>query len=1192
MKRLVITSVFALCGCVRQLPPELLVQCEEDADCPGDLVCVAELETCLTPGAAAGRTCGDGIVARDGSEQCDDGAQNADLPGACRTSCTLGLCGDGIVDPDEECDDGNQDDEDPCLTTCEQNRCGDGVAELAGASEECDDGNAILNDHCLPGCALNVCGDGVVDELDEACDDGNDTDGDGCRNDCGVNVCGDGVLWAGVEVCDEGDTASGDGCRGDCRKLEVCGDRELDAGEECDDGNLNPVDGCDACADVIWRRRVVTGASSPAQPALDVPLPGLRCLEGAGPTSLLLQAGCLVYRFDTVARTLEQVAGASECGFAGDGGPATAALLDDPAGMAVDAQGRVYLADRGNHRVRRVELDGTINTIAGDGVAGFAGDGGPAASARLSSPSDVSLDPAGLILIADTGNNRVRVIDLDGRVRTLIGTGANANSGDGGLASAAAIAAPEFVHARPSGGVFVGADTVHLRLVGTNGADALVQALPSYFHSTGCLPTGAGDDVWTTSFGGHGSNFYSAFDVTGATVGSGQLPYGSWPAPLGYVDGDHVYLAHDGLLMTLSGALAAGSKGTTAVVPGTAATSFDLQVADLEPLDDGALVIADEVHQRLVFLDADGLVTLVIGGSEVAQSGEVVGPRGLARDTGSGLFYGDTINRIWRMASAGETPTLVETRPRIPNYVPYGTVGGMASVPGGGYVVTDKDLGTAGVYGTVHLAGDCFPDIVMRDDGIAVFSDSCTDTVRAAIAVDSAPYLAGTGTAGFNGDGVATTRQLNNPSALATDGSAIFISDAGNGRLRRLDPDGTLTTIAGPGTTTIMQGRRLGDVSFANVRRMAWVDGGLLVATASHVVRIRAPFDPDSRVEPVAGAFDDPGLGVGEAALLNGAIAAVPLDVDAVLVAQGRRVAFVDLATPAALPAAGILDGFGPLADPFVTGAVSARYAALANRLSAVTGNHGSFIYADEGDHSLWQLDASGARDQWTVGKLAGLGAGFADGALADARFDAPSGVALTDDATTLYVADATHHVIRKVDLVAEQVETIAGARGIAGFYGDGGHALDALFDTPRALAVHADGTLFVLDAGNRRVRSIAPDGTVSTVLGDGTASSTGEGAPARTFPIDDPRGLALDDVGNLYVTAHDVVRVVLAPDDGPPTGESAVHTIFGRAPRTDYPERVVRCLAAPAVLATGRVVVADACNGLVLELTLEDASP
>ena len=107
----------------------------------------------------------------------------------------------------------------------------------------------------------------------------------------------------------------------------------------------------------------------------------------------------------------------------GDHGPATSALLSRPTGVALDKEGNLYIADRNNHRVRKVNAEGIITTIAGMADEGFSGDEGPATSAQLDSPSGVAVDEGGYIFIADTGNNRIRQIDPDGLITTLAGGG-------------------------------------------------------------------------------------------------------------------------------------------------------------------------------------------------------------------------------------------------------------------------------------------------------------------------------------------------------------------------------------------------------------------------------------------------------------------------------------------------------------------------------------------------------------------------------------------------------------------------------------------------------------------------------------------------------------------------------------------------------------------------------------------------
>lgn len=132
--------------------------------------------------------------------------------------------------------------------------------------------------------------------------------------------------------------------------------------------------------------------------------------------------------------TITTIAGTGDKGFFGDDGPATHAGVDFPRGVAVDSDGRILIADTGNHRVRAIATDGTITTVAGTGQEGFAGDDGPALDAQLALPSGVAVHPDGTILIADTGNRRVRAIALDGTISTIAGPGQPGEVGDGGNA--------------------------------------------------------------------------------------------------------------------------------------------------------------------------------------------------------------------------------------------------------------------------------------------------------------------------------------------------------------------------------------------------------------------------------------------------------------------------------------------------------------------------------------------------------------------------------------------------------------------------------------------------------------------------------------------------------------------------------------------------------------------------------------
>jgi len=138
-----------------------------------------------------------------------------------------------------------------------------------------------------------------------------------------------------------------------------------------------------------------------------------------------------------------------------DGGPAAQAVLTSPVSVAVDHKGNVYIADYDAHRIRRVSPDRLITTFAGTGTEGFSGDGGPAAQARLSFPSGVAADAAGNVYIADRGNSRIRWVRPDGIIATLAGTGTHGFSGDGGLAKQAQLDAPSDVAVDDKGYVYI-----------------------------------------------------------------------------------------------------------------------------------------------------------------------------------------------------------------------------------------------------------------------------------------------------------------------------------------------------------------------------------------------------------------------------------------------------------------------------------------------------------------------------------------------------------------------------------------------------------------------------------------------------------------------------------------------------------------------------------------------------------------
>jgi hypothetical protein len=153
--------------------------------------------------------------------------------------------------------------------------------------------------------------------------------------------------------------------------------------------------------------------------------------------------------------TISTVVGTGVRAFSGDGGPAVKAQISSPRGIAGTGDGGYLIADSDNNRVRRVWADGTITTVAGNGSAGASGDGGPATAAALRAPYGVSALPDGTFVIADQGNHEIRKVTPDGKISTIAGTGVAGYSGDGGPATAAKLSMPHAVEAEADGSVLI-----------------------------------------------------------------------------------------------------------------------------------------------------------------------------------------------------------------------------------------------------------------------------------------------------------------------------------------------------------------------------------------------------------------------------------------------------------------------------------------------------------------------------------------------------------------------------------------------------------------------------------------------------------------------------------------------------------------------------------------------------------------
>ena len=331
-----------------------------------------------------------------------------------------------------------------------------------------------------------------------------------------------------------------------------------------------------------------------------------------------------IRRVDGATGIITTVAGDGASGFSRDGGPAISASLSDARGVAVDASGNLFIADTGNNRVRRVDAStGIITTVAGDGTAGFSGDGGPATSASLRFPAGTAVDPSGNLFIADGLNNRIRRVDAaTGTITTVAGNGAFGFSGDGGPATDASLRFPRGVAVDASGNLLI--------------ADASNHRIRRVDASTGVITTVAGDG---------GSGFSG--DGGPATSASLNLPAGVAVDALGNLfiadTSNHRVRRVDastGVITTVAGDGLRGFSGD-----GGPATSASLRDPFGVAVDgSGNLVIADFFNHRVRRVDGPtGVITTVAGD-----------PSGI-------LFIADRSNdrirRVGGIAAAGATPT-------------------------------------------------------------------------------------------------------------------------------------------------------------------------------------------------------------------------------------------------------------------------------------------------------------------------------------------------------------------------------------------------------------------------------------------------------------------------------------------------------------------------------------------------------
>ena len=876
----------------------------------------------------------------------------------------------------------------------------------------------------------------------------------------------------------------------------------------------------------------------------------------ASPSGVALDALGNLYIADTdnqrirkvdTSGNISTVAGTGTAGFSGDGGAATAARLRSPSGVALDGSGNLYVADRLNNRIRKVDSSGNISTVAGSGTAGFGGDGGSATAtaARLRSPAGVTLDGSGNLYIADTSNHRIRKVDSSGVITTVAGGGSSL--GDGGAATAARLRSPSGVALDGSGNLYIAdRDNYRIRKVDSSGNISTVAGSARGFSGDGAAATAAQlngpEDVALDGSG----NLYIA------DTGNNRIRKVA-----------RAQSADDRTIETVAGTGTDGYSGE-----GGLATAAQLNAPRGVALDDrGNLYIADtnnnrirwmEPHSGNIFTEAGNGTAGFSGDGGPAGAAQLNQPHGVALDGSGNLYIADTnnhrIRKVYQRAYqrvittvagtgtagySGDGGAATAARLNSPSGVAVDGAGNLyiadrfnhriRKVDSSGNISTVAGTGTAGFGGDGGSATDTAAqlnqpqDVALDGAGNLYIADRFNHRIRKVDTSGNISTVAGSAR-GFSGDGAAaTSAALRSPWDVAVDGSGnLYIADRGNQRIRKVDSAGVITTVAGTGTRSFGGDGSAAVAAQLNGPQGVALDGAgnLYIAdTGNNRIRkvARAQSADDWVIETVAGGVIFSGDGAAATAARLSKPNDVAVDGAGNLYIADRRNNRIRKVTSSS-------GNISTVAGTGTAGFGGDGGAATAAQLNYPAGvaldGAGNLYIADRSNQRIRKVDSAG-----NISTVAGDGtAGFSgDGAAAtEAQLNWPSGVAL-DGAGNLYIADTINHRIRKVDS-SGNISTVAGG-GSSGL-GDGSTAVAARLLWPRDVAVDGSGNLYIADYWNQRIRKVDSAGVITTVAGTGAFGYSRDGAAATAAQLNYPSGVALDGAGNLYIADSNNQRI------------------------------------------------------------------
>jgi uncharacterized protein (TIGR03437 family) len=450
---------------------------------------------------------------------------------------------------------------------------------------------------------------------------------------------------------------------------------------------------------------------------------------------------------------ITSISGNGSIGLSGDGVATTLAMVS-PFGVAVDSSGNVYVAEYGTNRIRKIDASGQITTAIGDGIQGFAGDGGPANKVEMSLPTGVAVDGSGNLYFADSLNNRIRKL-AGGNVSTFAGNGLLSRSGDGGTATSAQLNSPLgiAVDAGTAGNLYI-ADTAN------NAVRRVSNGVISNFAGTG-----------TAGSSGDGSAATSAqlSGPQGMAVDSAGNLY------IADTQNHRVRKVTGGTISTVAGSGTAGFGGD-----GGAAGSAQLNLPFGVAVDAaGNLYIAEFANNRVRKVAANGTISTLAGNGINGYSGDggqaasamLNGPQSVAVDSLGNVFIADTANN------------------RVRKVTPNGVITTVAGNGNAGYSGDGNQAVNAQVGNPVAVAVDATGNVYIGDGSARVRKLFLSGLITT---------IAGGGTAGYTGDGgIATSATLSGPSALAVNSAgSVWVADTFNNAVRLLQFTGGSSAVS------------------------------------------------------------------------------------------------------------------------------------------------------------------------------------------------------------------------------------------------------------------------------------------------------------------------------------------------------------------------------------------------------------